>query len=1129
MEKSKRLFPKGERFPLRKMILIMKLSIFLLFTALQVSAVNYAQEKINLKADNVSIQEIFKKIEDQTRYRFFYSAADLPVAQKFSINIVNANISQTLSRLLNGTAIKWEVLNNSRVILSLSDGAAAGAVLLKPVTGTVQSDAGAPVAGASVKIKGTNRGTVTDAQGKFTIDVKEGEILEISAIGYTSTEITVGAAASVTATLVTETKQIDEVVVVGYGTQKKVNLTGAVAQVTSKQIENRPITNTTNALQGVMPGVVVIQNNGQPGKDVGTIRVRGIGTLNNSSPLVVVDGAISSMNAVNPNDIETISVLKDAAASAIYGSTAANGVVLITTKKGKKGQSAITYNGYVGKQKAVRLPDFLPSWQAASLYNQGLRNQGQAAAYTDEQIQKFKDGSDPYNYPNTDWLDLFYQGNGIQQNHYLSIAGGGDNTQYMFSLGYFDQNGIVENTNAQRYTSRLNLTSKISQRLSFNANLSYTYAPLQEPTNPYTRDFSQLFRQINRISPIVPYKDANGNYGYISDGSPMAWLENGGFNKQLNTSFQGIAGITYEPLAGLKIKPQLAYRATQNQNKLRIYDIQYYDAAGKPTKYQGPSELTDHWDNALFLSPQLTVDYSKQIDKHNFTALAGALTEYTKFSVDEAYRKNFLNNALNELNGGSSDGQRSTSGTPNTSYPGVPYELAKESFFGRITYNYDSRYLLEANLRYDGSSRFRKEDRWGAFPSFSAGWNISREAFFGNLSNVFSNLKLRASWGKLGNDYTVSDNGTLTYYPAIATISTEQDYTFNGVPAVGVAPVIGANPFITWEKISESNIGLDAGFLNNKLNITADYFIKSTDDILLNLPVSPIYGLTAPTANAGKVRNTGLEVGVDYQARVGEVSLGLNANAAFIKNRVMDLKDAGPIIDGYKITQTGLPINSFYGYLVDGIFQNQAEVDASAKLANTAPGDLKYRDISGPNGTPDGEISSYDRTYLGSYFPKISYGFTLDAGWKGFDVSAFFQGAGGVKGFVQGEVLGQISNSTGKPTSVWLDSWTPENTGAAYPRVLTTQTQNAAIQNPSSFWVRKADYLRFKNLQIGYSFSDQLLSRIGIKKLRIYYSGQNIATFTSFFKWVDPEAPAGERGYTYPQVKVNTIGVNVTF
>ena len=988
------------------------------------------------------------------------------------------------------------------------------------VTGTIKDSLGNNVPNASVENLKTAQGTVSDDQGVFHIKAAKGDSLSISSIGY-QTLLLVVSAAEETVVLQSRMEQTDEVVVVGYGTQKKVNLTGAVATVNSKQIENRPVTNVTNALQGVLPGVVVIQNNGQPGKDAGTIRVRGIGTLNNSNPLVIVDGAISSMNAVNTSDIESISVLKDAASSAIYGSTAANGVVLITTKKGKKGESTITYDAYFGKQKATELPDFLPSWQAATLYNQARENQGLTKTYTDEQIQKFRDGSDPYNYPNTDWLGLFYKGNGLQQNHYVSVAGGGGNTQYLFSLGYFDQNGIVEKTNAQRYTSRLNLTSKINKKFTLNTNLSYTYAPLQEPTNPYTQDFSQFFRQINRISPMIPYKYENGNYGYISDGSPMAWLAEGGFNKQINTVFLGVTNITYEPVTNLHIKPQLVYRVTQNQNKKRVYDIQYYDAAGNATMNQGPSELTDHFDNTLFLSPQLTIDYAKKINDHNFGFLAGALTEYTKFSQQEAYRKNFLNNELSEINVGSTVGQEGR---------GYAYELAKESFFGRLTYDYDSRYLFEANVRYDGSSRFNKDNRWGAFPSFSAGWNISKEAFFRDLSATISNLKLRASWGKLGNDYTVDKDGNLTYYPSVLAINADQGYDFGGTAVAGIGPVNGANAFITWEKVTETNLGLDIGLLKNKLNLTVDYFIKNTSDILLNLPVSPIYGLTPPTQNAGKVQNKGLEIGADYHTSIHEFVLGINANATFLKNKVVDLNGAGPIYpNSYSITQEGNPLNSFYGYQVLGIFQTQADVDASAKLANTKPGDLKYADLSGPDGKPDGVINSYDRTYLGSYFPKIAYGFTLTGEWKGIDVSAFFQGAGGVKGFVQGEVLGQISNSTGKPTSVWLASWTPDHTDAAYPRVLTTQTQNAAQQNPSSFWVRNADYLRLKNLQVGYSFDSRFLGRAGIKKLRIYYSGQNIATFTSFYKWIDPEAPAGERGYTYPQVKVHTVGLNLTF
>lgn len=988
-------------------------------------------------------------------------------------------------------------------------------------------DAQGPIPGVSITLKGTKIGSSTDANGLYSIKVPEKGILVFQMLGYQSQEIPVNSKQLINVTLVEDNQQLSEVVVVGYGTQKKANLTGSVATVDAKQLENRPVTNLTNAIQGTMPGVTVTQNNGQPGKEGSSIRVRGIGTLNNSDPVVVVDGVISSMNDVNPEDVENISILKDAASAAIYGSRAANGVVLITTKKGKAGQTKISYNGYIGKQSATALPDYLPSWDAAILYNQALKNEHKPLRYTDAEIQKFRDGSDPLNYPNTDWLGLFYDGSGLQQNHYLNLNGGTDKTQYAFSLGVLDQDGLVKGTNTKRYTSRLNLSSTVSEKLKVNASLAYTRGEIEEPQSSYVGapEFSQIVRQINRIAPMVPYKDQNGHYGYISDGSPMAWLESGSYNRELSHYLFGTVNADWEIAKDLHFKPMLATIVTINKNKKFINDIQYYDrVTGEPSMYQGPNNLTDQNYQNSVTTLQATLDYAKSFNKHNFKALAGYSQEYTKYDWDEGYRRDFLNNNLGELNAGPIAGQRAT---------GYAYELALQSVFGRLNYDYDGKYLIEANLRYDGSSRFADGNRWGIYPSVSAGWNLDREAFFEPLKAVVSSLKLRGSWGNLGNQNVTKLNDdypeSYPYYPYIATVSSGQDYVFGGaspVIATGISPVNGANMAIQWEKTTETGIGFDAGFLSGKLTFSADYFNKKTNNILLSVPVGEVYGLNAPVQNAGAVRNRGFEFVASYQNSAGDFEYNISANAAFIKNEITDLNGTGPIIDGGTFRDVGYPINAFYGYIAEGIFQSQEEVDAHATQSGgeIGPGDLKYKDVN-----QDGVINGDDRTYLGTYFPKVAFGLNLGGSWKGIDLTLFFQGAAGVDNYIQGIMLGQVSSSTGKPTSALSDSWTPENTSASMPRLWSTFTQNDPGRNPSSFWVKNASYIRLKNLQLGYTLPKRWTDKIGTDRIRIYYSGQNLFTASSFYKWVDPESPQGASGYDYPQVKINTIGLNVTF
>lgn len=989
---------------------------------------------------------------------------------------------------------------------------------LKEVKARVVDSSGQPVIGAGVYDATNKYKAVTDNTGSFSLWVPFDEIaVTTTFVGYLDQKNTLKAGATGQVIVLTAAAtSLNEVIVVGYGTQKKVNLTGAVSVVNAKELENRPVTSVGNALQGTMAGVTVTAaSTGQPGRDAAGINIRGIGTLNNSSAMILVDGVVSTMNNVNPDDIETISVLKDAASAAIYGSRAANGVILITTKKGKKGTSQVTYSNYVGKQKANGLPDFLHSDQVATLYNEALVNEGGSARYTDADIQKFRDGSDPYNYPNTDWLSLAYTGNGIQQNHYLSVSGGSDKSQYLFSLGYFDQNGLIPGTNTKRYTSRMNLSSTISDHLSVSGNLAFTFTPISEPQSSYASSFTQIIRQINRISPMIPYKYANGEYGYISDGSPMAWLNSSSFNIERYYDLVGNITADWSPVKDLHFKPSLFYVLKTTTTKQFIADIQYYDSLGNATIYQGPNSVTDGNSTSYTVTLQDLLEYGKSFGKHNFKILAGYSQEYTSYNYDQGYRKTLFNNLISDLNLGSTDGQSAS---------GYSYELALKSYFGRLTYNYDGKYLLEANVRRDGSSRFAPGNKYSTFPSFSAGWNIDREDFFNPLKNVVSSLKLRGSWGKLGNQNIGS------YYPYLALLSPGTNYNFGGTSAsiaAGIAPQYGADSTISWETTTETDFGIDASLLNGALSFSADWFNKKTTGILITVPVGGVYGLYAPNQNAGVVQNRGWELTAGYHGNSGDLRYNATLNASFINNKVLDLYGTGPWINtvnsgGTTFTQVGYPMGSLYGYVAEGIFQSDAEVASHATQSNrTAAGDIKYKDLNGDN-----NIDGNDAQYLGNLFPKTTFGLNLNASYKGFDITVFLQGATNVKAYYDGGKLGTISNSTSKPTIAWLDVWTPENTGASMPRASYAYTQN---QQTSSFWVKDGSYLRVKNLQLGYSIPKKFLGVIGIKSARIHYSGQNLWTITGLYKWVDPEAPNSSSIYYYPQVKVNSIGLNVTF
>ncbi|MGN6181856.1 MAG: TonB-dependent receptor [Mucilaginibacter sp.] len=1082
----------------------------------------------SINETSITLDEVFRKLEKEYDINFVYSPQLVNAVQKVTVFAHNKPLSAVLTDLLKPLNLTYEATGNVIVIRNVqktdqqADNAGQQQEQPQPqaitITGNVLDEQHKPMPGITVTVKGSSTGTITDINGNFSIAVDNNEaVLTFSFIGYEKQDVKIDGKHVLNVVMSPSSTTLNELVVVGYGTQKKVNLTGAVSTVDAKQLEDRPVTGVINAMEGTVPGVTITSNNGQPGRDAGSINIRGE-SLNGTPPLVVIDGVISStgdLNAVNADDIDNIAVLKDAASASIYGNRAAGGVIVVTTKKGKKGTAQITYSDYFGKNKAIALPDYLPSWQAATLYNEARANEGLGAVYTADQIQKFKDGSDPYNYPNTDWLKLFYSGNGFQQNHYVGVNGGSDKTTYALSMGYFDENGITPKTNTQRYTARLNLNTQITNHLSAFGYLSYIYQPFTEPQSSLSADqgFDQVIRQFNRISPIIPAYYANGQYGHIADGSPLAWLNSPSFNDNKDYTFQGSVGIDWEIIKDLHFKPSLNYKFYSAQDNNFVSSIQYYNPDGTTSGSPNISNATDSYNNNTYVSPQLLLEYSKKIGDHNIKVLAGASQEYNSYYTLTGYRQGFLNNALSDLNVAPTTGQTTSNDT---------YDVALQSIFGRVNYDYKGKYLLEGDIRDDGSSRFAQGHRWGVFPGVSAGWRISEEDFFSSLRSAVSNLKLRASWGKLGNQAIAG------YYPTISTVNPGYNYPFGGSVVGGVAVTQGVNTGITWEQTTQTDIGLDADFLK-VFTFTADYFDKKTNGVLYAVSLPSVYGLNPPIVNGSSYQNTGWELALSYHDKAGDFSWNVTGNAAFVKNKVTQLGTSNaPQISGAYITEIGQPQGSFYGYIAQGLFQNAAQVSAHASQTginpHIGPGDIIYKDING-----DGKIDANDRVVLGSHFPKVTFGLNLTASWKQFDLTGFFQGAAGVKSYITGQELGQNGISSAKPTSALLDSWTPGNPNATFPRLWLNYTQNNPASVPSSFWIRNSSYVRLKNVQLGYSLPSAWAKTIGVKKLRVYYSGQNVLTFTSFYKWVDPESPAGESGYDFPQVKINSLGLNVTF
>lgn len=988
--------------------------------------------------------------------------------------------------------------------------------------GLVKDAMGESIIGASVVVKGTTNGTITDFDGNFTLDgVKKGDVIVISYVGYQTQEVKWNGN-SLNVILKEDSKTLSEVVVVGYGVQKKANLSGSVAMVDSKELENRPIQNVSSGLQGLMPGVTVTGTNGAPGQDAGKIRVRGIGTLNEAGPYILVDGIeTGTLSAVDPNDIESISVLKDAASAAIYGSKAANGVVLITTKRGKAGQTKISYSGYLSFQNATNMIERMGSYEYASLLNQALEAEGMSKRFDETELQKFKDGNDPL-YPDTDWYDLAYK-TGVQHRHNININGGSENVKYMASLGYLNQTGILPNAGREQFNARTNLDMKINKRLSARMNLSFIKNDYSDASSAYYGGSSdQIIRQLNLIAPWIVARYEDGGWGTISDGSPIAWLDSGMKVDRDNSNFSGMAAVDYEIFDGLKLTLQGAYvNNLQNYSYFQKY-IKYNE-----NKESDPNQLDERfykWDRTNY---DALLNYDKSFGQHNIKGLLGWHTEKYNYKYQKAVRKKFPNNELTDMNAGDASTQ---------SNEGYTAELAMISWFARVNYDFAGKYLLEANIRADASSRFAEGHRWGYFPSFSGAWRISEEAFMESArDNWLSSLKLRASWGQLGNQDALSGTDN-DYYPALNTYNLDSKYAFGGSLNSGYYQRKYRLATISWEKASTWGIGVDFT-LFNRLNGSIDYYNRKTTGIIMDVTVPEEFALDAYKDNVGSMRNSGVEINLSYTTRIGQVDFGIAGNFSYNKNEILDLggNDPAKYLDatgGYsQRNKVGEAMNSYYIYRADGFFNSQEEADAyTAKYGNPfgkqfKAGDLRYVDANG-----DGKLTADDREYCGSSDPKVTYGFNINAGWKGFDLSLMFNGAAGVKRLFDGyEVYGNFSGDAAHPSTIWRDAWTPENHNASMPRIFyDTNSPSSSRSVQSDFWLQNTSYLRLKNLQLGYTLPKNWLSSVGVENVRIYYSVENLLTFDKMKINIDPESTS-QRLSSYPLLRTHAFGINVAF
>ena len=990
------------------------------------------------------------------------------------------------------------------------------------ITGVVTDANGDPIIGASVQADGAAL-AVTGADGSFSVSVAPGTELQISYVGFATKAVMVrNGVSNYDVTLSDDSRALNEVVVVGYGTQKKANLSGSVAQLDGKTLGNRPIANVSSGLQGLLPGVTVTGASGAPGLDGGLILVRGVGTLNSASPYILIDGVeAGTLNSLDPQDIASISVLKDASSAAIYGSKASNGVILVTTKRGQNGAPKVNYSGFFGIQNATALMERMNSADAAYYYNKALERSGKAPRFTEEAIQKFRDGSDPYNYPNTDWYKLAFK-TAWQNRHNVNVTGGNEFVKYLASAGYLKQSSILPNAGREQFNARANLDMVLSKRITAHLNLAYIQNNYRDASSAYAGGSSdQIIRQLNIIAPWIAYKKEDGSYGTVSDGNPMAWLESGMTVNRNNRNFTGMIGIDYQVFKDLKLTLQGAYvDASQRYSYFQKF-IQY-----NANKATDPSKLEiGHydWHRTTF---DAFLNYDKSVAKHNFKAMLGWHTERYKYLPDWMYRKNFPNNDLTDMNAGDASTQKNS---------GYTRELTMVSYFGRLNYDYAGRYLFEANFRSDASSRFAKEHRWGFFPSFSAAWRISEEPFMERSKSWLDDLKLRASWGQLGNQDALSgkQDGTSDYYPWMNTYKLDGSYPFGGQLMQGYYQGDYHLSTISWERSTTWGVGVDFTLFGG-LTGSIDYYNRKTTDIIMDVSAPAEFALGKYKDNIGALRNEGVEISLAYAKQLNkDWAINAGVNFAYNKNKILNLGEGTEYIEkGNRRTALGQQYNSYYMYKATGkFFNSQEEADAfTAKYGNPfgrkfMAGDIIYEDTNG-----DGKLDSNDRVYTKhTDIPAITYSINLGATWKGFDLSMTWQGVGSVSHIFNREVLGEFSGDASHPSTMWKDSWMESNHNAKMPRVFETGNSPSDMTRAmSTFWLWNTAYLRLKTLQLGYSLPENVLKAIGVERVRIYYAGENLLTFHSLPFNIDPEITS-ERGSSYPLLRSHAIGINITF
>lgn len=1083
--------------------------------------------KVSLRLENKTVKDVLAEIEEKAGVSFTYRSRLIKNLRNVTLEVSELQLKELLPQVFD-ESVEYEVVGK-QIILKETPKAEKGSLIAAAtfqgvqVSGVVRDDTGAPVPGVNVIEKGTTNGTATDVDGRYSLQVAgEDAVLVFSFIGYMTQEVTVAGRSSIEVSMEPDTQTLEEVVVVGYGEQKKATVTGSVTSVKNEEIVQSPVTNLSNALVGRLPGVVFVNRSGEPGYDGSQIRIRGTNTIGNPGALIVIDGIANrsgGLERLNPQDIESITVLKDASA-AIYGAQAANGVILVTTKRGKAGKPEINFGYNIGFNTPTRLPEVADAATYATMLNEIDQYRNRTPRFTDEDIQKFRDGSSPWTHPNTDWYGEVIKPVSLQDNLNLSLSGGTDDgVRYFVSAGSLFEDGFYKNsaTKYKQYNFRSNIDAKVTDFFQIGVDL----AGRQENRNFPTVPAGQIFRMLIRGKPNLP--------AYWPNGLPGPDIENGvnpavvstnatGFVEDNNYVFQSnLRGKIDVPwVKGLNITMNAAFDEAFRPVKrfrtpwfLYTWDYQTYDNNGDPvlvkaSRGASAPELTESFERTSGLTTNAYVNYTKDVGSHGLGFMVGAEKQVIKGNNFSAFRNQFISTSVQQLFAGGDNLNKTNNGSA--------YATARLNYFGRINYSYNEKYLLEMVWRYDGSYIFPENSRWGFFPGFSAGWVISDENFMSNTTWV-NRLKIRGSWGQLGND-------RIDAFQYLSAFAFGSGYIFNyNTLTTTISPTSVPNPNVTWEVANNSNIGLEGLLFGGKISFEFDYFRNMRSHMLTRRSGSIPFtaGYTPPSENIGELENKGFDFVINYSGQAGgDFNFQIGLNGGYAKNKIL-FWDEAPGFDPWQ-TSTGRPVGSELFYNAIGVFKDQAAVDAYPHWPGARPGDIIFEDVNN-----DGEIDGQDRVrQTMNNIPRFQGGLNLNAQYKNFDLSILFQGAAGAKQYIQTQ-----SGDFGNYLSDFVNGrWTPENPNSEKPRTFNREDEYWISQR-NTYWYRSTDYIRLKNVSLGYTLSSDVMGKIGMKSARVYVNTLNLLTFDSF-KVYDPETD-NQGGTSYPQKRVFNAGVNLTF